>query len=513
MGGITWGLASGQTGFENQSDGFRIKEQFSKSSDADKAQITDYYYTDNFPELDPALASKNISTGIKTRDILTKRIDNASSIDPFDHRLYTFYMDKKTDYDCSYPSELPNSTIKSPQLGYSSVWVLQSKEGESIAKSSLGYKNYKFTNYITAIKNDDGSLTYIQNNSNVAGKIISNVSYNAKKQEVNRIEYEYKKGPEITMVRYYFKTVTYKDIRSQTGSNTWAEAYNTKYSRYNLSNKTVTNYNFFTSTDYTFDDVTNNLIKMSVEEPSINYASLPSGTNSENLTDADLNITTTTYRYIVDFASKVNINLNTPHQIKNLPIETVVRKNGNVISAEFTNYNTTLTTNLNRSYYLVRPYQIYTLDISSPITNFTPTTSDWNIADTRYKLKTTYDLYDSNGNLLEYHNEGSAHGTFYYDNLYQFPLIEVKNCTYNAFNTVNAGLDQTKPTDLLRLRKLLPNAQITSYTNDPKFGITSVTTPNGVTTYKEYDVFGRLMDIKDNSGKILQTKEYNYNIQ
>jgi YD repeat-containing protein len=115
-------------------------------------------------------------------------------------------------------------------------------------------------------------------------------------------------------------------------------------------------------------------------------------------------------------------------------------------------------------------------------------------------------LYDSSGNLLQYHDEGGApvYHSFFYDDTNLAPVREIKNSTYAAYNYA-ISVNQN--------RKTLSNAQITDYVYDPRFGLTSVTTPNGVTTTKEYDVFGRLKCIKDNNGKILQTMEYNFNVQ
>lgn len=54
------------------------------------------------------------------------------------------------------------------------------------------------------------------------------------------------------------------------------------------------------------------------------------------------------------------------------------------------------------------------------------------------------------------------------------------------------------------------DTQMTTYTNDPLIGITSMTDPNNVTIYYEYDDFGRLKLFKDAEGNVLKTFSYHY---
>ncbi len=54
------------------------------------------------------------------------------------------------------------------------------------------------------------------------------------------------------------------------------------------------------------------------------------------------------------------------------------------------------------------------------------------------------------------------------------------------------------------------SSQITTYTYDPGFGISSVTDPNNITTYYEYDDLGRLKALKDHEGNVLKMYAYKY---
>ena len=396
-----------------------------------------------------------------------------------------FVMKKETGYDCTNPDELPNSTIRNPMMGYSSVWVVQKKEGELNVKSSLEYTNYKFINYITFSQDVNGKWIYTHNNLNEVGKIRSFSLFNSQKQVISDTKYEYGNIQEKELTRFYTKSIIYNDQYNYTRAEQLPVFFSTKYSRNNMVKKiTLENGGFETTTSYSYDENTNNLKEVKVVEPVYNYKI------------SDYATTTTSYRYITDF--DISYNQYKYHTVKNIPVEKVVKKNGKVIAAEFTSYQ-----NIGGNY-IKRPDKFYSLEISSPITDYMPPTVNWDKGDSRYKLKRTFDLYDSSGNLLQYHDEGCAPVSFFYNGTDLFPVVELKNCSYSAFKVVYPDS---------RLRKLLSNAQITEYIYDPRFGLTSVTTPNGVTTTKEYDVFGRLKCIKDNNGKILKTMDYSFQIQ
>ncbi|WP_303317578.1 RHS repeat domain-containing protein [Flavivirga abyssicola] len=80
-------------------------------------------------------------------------------------------------------------------------------------------------------------------------------------------------------------------------------------------------------------------------------------------------------------------------------------------------------------------------------------------------------------------------------------LTNIKNGTYDRSTMISK---------LNKIRNSLPSSMVATYTYDPLIGITSMTKPNGETTYYEYDEFGRLEKVKDKDDYLLNETEYNY---
>ena len=77
------------------------------------------------------------------------------------------------------------------------------------------------------------------------------------------------------------------------------------------------------------------------------------------------------------------------------------------------------------------------------------------------------------------------------------------------------SLSESRMADKSKLDKLrdsayLGKAAITTYEYEPMVGMTSMTNPQGVTVYYEYDSFGRLNVVRDHDKNKVNSYHYNY---
>lgn len=156
-----------------------------------------------------------------------------------------------------------------------------------------------------------------------------------------------------------------------------------------------------------------------------------------------------------------------------------------------------------------------------------------------YSETITYDDYDTYGNVMEYHEKDNMHIMYVWGYNNSYPVIKAENCSNNSilttavsnslpdgFSTLDALLDyvydfsdETKKStwqsfnSSLRSKNSMNTVMISTYTYKPLVGITSETTPNGITTYYEYDDFSHLKTIKDQNGHIIKEYDYHYKDQ
>jgi len=146
-----------------------------------------------------------------------------------------------------------------------------------------------------------------------------------------------------------------------------------------------------------------------------------------------------------------------------------------------------------------------------------------------YKKEFEITEYDKKGNILTMIGRNNIPINYLWSYSGQYPLAEIKNATYEDVRTVLGWDDsiinslsnkiEPSPSDISiinSLRQKLPNAMITTYTYQPLVGMLTFTDPRGITTYYEYDAFGRLKRtyIKKNGvEKNIQSYDYHYRNQ
>ena len=144
-----------------------------------------------------------------------------------------------------------------------------------------------------------------------------------------------------------------------------------------------------------------------------------------------------------------------------------------------------------------------------------------------------YNIDNTNSNPLEFSKEDGVHTSYFWAYQKTKPVVEAINVSSSdliaAVNFTNSNLDQLlSPTGIgdlttpsqrnswktfnstLRSQPLLKDAMVTTFTYKPLIGITSSTDPGGITTYYEYDSFGRLHFIRDNEYNIVKKNDYHF---
>lgn len=208
-------------------------------------------------------------------------------------------------------------------------------------------------------------------------------------------------------------------------------------------------------------------------------------------------------KYVSDFSSPGNIYESMESKMILTPvIEQEVYKNSEKVDVQKVAYK--IHTNRNgKSFYVPDVYFKY------------------NIATEELQPIANYTSYNDNGKISTYQNEEDIPVTIIWGYHGQYPVAKIENADYdeNIFTQsqwqfINTALQsdielENLETLLNKLRVQYPDALVTTYTYN-KWGLKSQTEPNGVTTYYEYDSFGRLISIKDQDQKVIKYFEYNY---
>lgn len=128
-------------------------------------------------------------------------------------------------------------------------------------------------------------------------------------------------------------------------------------------------------------------------------------------------------------------------KLKNIhtPIEILQWKNDRLINGRIFHYKTA---NSGALYPMVFPAKEYSLNLMNSINDYEyaklisqglmPNKTWQYTFDDRYKLITIFDSYDSDGNLLQYHNENDINISYIWGYNQTQPIAEIKNATINS---------------------------------------------------------------------------------
>ncbi|WP_185290494.1 RHS repeat protein [Chryseobacterium lactis] len=246
-----------------------------------------------------------------------------------------------------------------------------------------------------------------------------------------------------------------------------------------------------------------------------NYEGMPvhSQLTKQTSVSSDGRITETQYQYAKEKNNQYLISKN----IIGVPLETVTKKDGKVISKIQTLYPVSKTEADTKTSGLALPYSVVSQNLLTGQMD----------ADIRY------DQYDAKGNLLQYTTKDGIPVSIIWGYNQTLPIAKVEGVLYsyllqlspetadiiNASNLdFNAGVNNDETALLSALQKFRTrfssdarfSSLVSTYTYDPLIGVRSITPPSGIRERYIYDSAGRLEKVIDMDGKILKEMKYNY---
>jgi len=227
---------------------------------------------------------------------------------------------------------------------------------------------------------------------------------------------------------------------------------------------------------------------------------------SEITTSADGTINTS----IMSFATEKNNQLMISKNMVSIPLETEVKKGSTTLSKSETIYPVSQSEADTKTSGLALPYQVNSTDLLNVVST-----------------DITYDVYDSQGNILQYTTKDGIITSIIWGYNSTQPIAKITGIPYSVVGSLATTIitasddDASNPAnegglitalDSFRKEPALQNAQISTYTYDLLIGVTSITPPSGIREVYLYDSANRLKEIRqDNAaGKLLKEFKYNY---
>lgn len=404
------------------------------------------------------------------------------SCDIYNRDLYQGYANYIN--GSSYPyTAFENSAMGNP-VGYTYVEEKSVSQKDGV-QTNNGKTTYLFQNAKDEENNQnllirDYPTTPHLDNGNT--KEICYYDANNNLKEMKEFSYIKNCSTSVKGLKIYVPTVPYQNFRSYKFYDIYSERWHLSSISNSVYNNGINN-PIVKQTDYQYNKT--NLCKA-----------------SEKTTGSNNNLIEKRLMYPDDYNSLIYTGMVNNNMV-NLPIESITLKNNAVISANKTEYT------YSQGHYL--PSALYSFNSTEP--------KDINSYSNFYEQVKTLNYY-SKGLIKEILNRDGTYTSYLWSYKYQYPIAEIKNATYIQVTTALSmlGTDpetiaaNTTPdmTKINGLRSKLPTSLITSYTYKPLIGILAETDPRGVTTYYNYDSFGRLFEVKNDDGKLLKKYQYNY---
>jgi hypothetical protein len=424
---------------------------------------------------------------------------------------------------------------------------IQYGEVTELVMPNGGCTTYKFTNYETNPDvSDYHTSVVIQSTQDYVQPLVVYNNYIG----VNLNERSFERGLPKEVTTYSYRNSTFypvkKSITDYTDIASYPDYYVTSVHQTGGIAQSTKEYYYpflpIKQTDITYSNDGQQSVSM-ITDMTYTAQNYPLTTTTSQ---SDAKVYKTKYKYVSDYISsafttyyqnltnynglssevKALVNLYENNML-NRPIEIISSLDGKITAASFITYQDIGNSYKSKRNYTFQKWGLKTKTELSAFVESSITANTW-VLTKNASYSATPDVvlakYDSKGNVIEQIDRSGVTTAVVWGYNYSYPIAEIKNASYQDVinvlgQTVIDQLNSAPGTDaqvrqklqVLRSATSLNKARVTTYTQSPLVGMTSVTDINGFTTYYQYDSFNRLKLILDKDQNII--KRYNYNYQ